>query len=108
MSVVLQTSGNRVMALGSAESVMSVIRAERPDLILLDLKLPGMNGLELARMLKADADIRQIPIVAVTAAPEDYSRLAALEAGCDAYFTKPLNTRHFAEQVAVAADPDRR
>jgi len=72
--------------------------------ILLDLELPMINGLALARKLKADPEKSHIVIVAVTAFPERYPREQVLGAGCDAYIVKPLNTRKLAEQVAGAVE----
>jgi CheY-like chemotaxis protein len=103
LSVVLGTGGHRVVEQASAEAALESVKASRPDVILLDLNLRGMNGLALARSLKADPDTRAIPIVAVTAAPELFSRQAALAAGCDAFILKPINTRKLPEAVAALA-----
>jgi two-component system, cell cycle response regulator len=100
LRAVLNSSGDRVIEQAAAEEAFEAIRRERPELILLDLKLPGMDGLALARRLKADDETRPIPIVAVTVGAEEFSREEALRAGCDAYILKPVNTRKFAEQVA--------
>jgi CheY-like chemotaxis protein len=102
VSVVLSSDGHCVSGHRSAEEAMTEIRASVPQVILLDLKLPGMNGLDLARRLKADPATRDVPIVAVTAAPETFSREAALAAGCDAYIRKPLDTRALDRQIASA------
>jgi len=102
-SVVLGTGGHRVLEQASAEAALENVKAGRPEVILLDLNLPGMNGLALARQLKADPDTRAIPLVAVTAAPELFSREAALAAGCDAFILKPIDTRKLPEAVATLA-----
>ncbi len=73
-------------------------------LILLDLDLPGMDGLALVRQLKADPDTRDIRVVAVTFYPEQYPKAAALAAGCDAYLPKPINTRELSDQLAAVAE----
>ena len=70
LSVVLQTSGHQVTEYSSAEEALAAIKKHPPEAIVLDLKLPGMNGLALARLLKQDAETRGIPIVAMTAATE--------------------------------------
>lgn len=103
MTAVLRTGGHHVCEQRSAEHVFEAILAEPPDLILLDLKLPGMDGLTLLRHLKQDERTRRIPIVAVTAAGEQFPREDALHAGCDLYITKPVDTRKLPEQVAAVA-----
>lgn len=104
LSAVLQLSGHRVLEKGTAEQAMEEIKAARqPELILLDLQLPGMGGLELARRLKADPETRHIPIVAITAELESFSRKEALDAGCNAYIIKPVDTRMLSDQIASVA-----
>ncbi|MHB8723201.1 MAG: response regulator [Steroidobacteraceae bacterium] len=100
-SVVLCGSGHSVREGTTAEQAIAEIRTHRPELILTDLRLPGMDGLSLVRRLKFDRETRAIPIVAVTAAPEYYSREAALAAGCDAYIVKPVDTRALPAQLEV-------
>jgi CheY-like chemotaxis protein len=99
LSAVLQASGHCVLQKGSAEQAVEEIKARPPEVILLDLKLPGMDGLALARQLKLDPSTKHIPIVAITAAAEHFSRDDALAAGCDAYIVKPVDTRKFSKQV---------
>lgn len=103
LSAVLEASGHSVLEQISAEQAVDAIKARRPDLILLDLKLPGMDGLAFARRLKQDRDTQDIPIVAITAARERFSREEALAAGCDAYLPKPVDTRKLSEQIGSAA-----
>jgi CheY-like chemotaxis protein len=107
LSAVLQSSGHRVLEESSAEQALAEIKAYQPEVILLDLKLPGMSGLELARRLKQDAATQHIPIVAITAAAEQFTRDAALAAGCDAYIAKPVDTRRLSEQVSAATERSR-
>ena len=66
---------------------------------LLDMMLPGMNGLELARRLKADPYTSDIPIVAMTTYPERFSKAEALAAGCDAYLTKPIRAAELTSRI---------
>ena len=73
----------------------------RPDLILTDLKMPVMNGLELIDQFKAHAETKNIPVVVVSGSASDEDREAAFEAGCAGYFSKPVDVSHFAEQVAA-------
>jgi CheY-like chemotaxis protein len=100
-SAVLRTGGHEVLARDSAEKAIEQIKAQQPELILLDLKLPGMDGLALARQLKQDPDTCHIPIVAVTAASEVFPREKAFDAGCDAYIVKPVDTRSLSAQVSA-------
>ncbi len=101
--LVLSTAGHQVMAVGTAEQAFAAIQAARPQVILLDIELPGMDGLTLLRKLKADPATRGIRVVAVTSYPERYSRAAAQAAGCDAYLMKPINTRELSAQLSAVA-----
>jgi two-component system cell cycle response regulator len=103
MTAVLESHGHFVGAQTAAEGVRDAIAADRPDLILLDLRLPDLDGLSLVRRLKADAGTKQIPIVAFTAYPESYPREQMLAAGCAAYIVKPIDTRQLASQLEQAA-----
>lgn len=101
VEAVLRRSGYRIATAPSAEAAVEALRARRPDLVLMDVQLPGEDGLSLTRRLKADPANATLPIVALTARamPEDRSRIAA--AGCDGYLTKPIDTRTFAAQIAA-------
>ncbi len=90
---VLSAAGHTVLGAEAAEHAFDSIKNDRPEIILLDLTLPGMDGLSLVRMLKADPATRDIHVVAVTSNTEKFGRRDALEAGCDAYILKPLSTR---------------
>ncbi len=90
---VLSAAGHDVSSAEAAEEALAEIRESHPTVILMDLSLPGMDGLTLVRKLKADPVTRDIHIVAITSYPEKFSMEAALEAGCDAYLGKPLSTR---------------
>ena len=76
-----------------------VLASTLPELILMDIALPGMDGLTLARKLKADKRTRHIPIVALTAFAMKGDDQKAFDAGCDGYITKPIDTRKLPEQV---------
>ncbi|MGH7263764.1 MAG: HD-GYP domain-containing protein [Candidatus Rokuibacteriota bacterium] len=78
---------------GSAEEALERIAQQLPDLILLDVRMPGITGIELCRQLKADQATRLIPVVLLTAQSELDTRVAGLEAGADDYFTKPVHLR---------------
>jgi CheY-like chemotaxis protein len=103
LSAVLSSNGHHVLCKGSAEQAAKEVQSHQPDVILLDLKLPGMDGLKLARLLKNDPATQAIPIVAITAAVEKFPEAVALAAGCDAFILKPVDTRKLSQQVATAA-----
>jgi len=102
--LVLSTAGYDVSMVEAAEQAFAAIKEDRPQLIFLDLDLPGMDGLTLARKLKADPDMRDIRVVAVTFYPEQFPKAAALAAGCDAYLLKPINTRELSDQLTAVAE----
>ncbi len=97
----LQSVGHTVLSAADAEAGLAVARAERPDLILMDVQLPGMNGLEATIQLKADAATRAIPVVALTALAMkgDEERIRA--AGCDGYIAKPMRYQELVATVAT-------
>jgi CheY-like chemotaxis protein len=102
--LVLTAAGYQVTkAEAAGKAIQEILRSE-PEAILLDLELPGIDGLTLARNLKSEPKTQHIAIVAVTAFPERYSREAAMAAGCDGYIVKPINTRKLSQQVADAIE----
>jgi len=90
---VLSAAGHDVTRAEAADEALAAIKADHPTVILMDLLLPGMDGLTLVRKLKADPATRDIPIVAITSHPEKFTMAEVLAAGCDAYLRKPINTR---------------
>ena len=100
-SDVLAYEGCTVEAAESAERALEVLRRFRPELILMDLSMPGMDGLTLTRKLKADPAYRDITIVALTASAMKGDDRRAIEAGCSGYITKPIDTRRCPAQVAA-------
>ena len=106
---VLSAAGHEVARADAAEKALVEIKENLPEVILLDLSLPGMDGLTLTRKLKADPATRAIPVVAVTSYPEHFPQSEALAAGCDAYLTKPLSTRTLPDLLAglvAQAEPE--
>ena len=89
----LAREGYRLKSVVSGEEGLRAAKAEVPDVILLDLMLPGIDGLELCRMLKADPKVRHIPIVMLTAKGEEADVVAGLELGADDYVTKPFSVK---------------
>jgi CheY-like chemotaxis protein len=95
----LEASGFEVISAQTGEAGIKLAREARPDLILMDLSLPGMDGIEATKALKADPQTSGIPIVAVTAHAMKGDEQKALAAGCEGYITKPIDTRMFPDQV---------
>ena len=89
-TLLLQNAGHVVLCAGDAETGLTLARAERPDLILMDLQLPGMDGLAATAILKCDPATAAIPVIALTALAMKEDRAKSHEAGCDAYIAKPL------------------
>ena len=98
---VLEFEGCRVITAGDAEEAQEIMSRVLPDLILMDIALPGMDGLTLARLLKGDSRTRHIRIVALTAFAMKGDDIKAVDAGCEGYITKPIDTRKFPGQVAA-------
>jgi len=96
---VLEMEGHEVTRAVDAEDAIRLIEDSPPELILMDIALPGMDGLTLTRNLKADARFKAIPVVALSAFAMKGDEQKALDAGCDGYITKPINTRTFPAQV---------
>ena len=87
----LKPRGHEVVLAEDAERGLAMVPTERPELILMDVGLPGMDGWSAARQLKADPVNRLIPIIALTAHAMEADRVKAVEAGCDDYETKPID-----------------
>ena len=100
VSDLLAFEGYRVLKAEDGEQAAASVEAEPPDLILLDVDLPGIDGLTLTRRLKSDVRTGDIIIVALTAFAMKADRQRAMAAGCDAYVTKPIDTRGLPGQVA--------
>ena len=89
----LVRAGFRVLTAGEGETALRLARTEQPNLIVLDLMLPGIDGLDVTRILRQDTLTRQIPIIMLTARVEEADRLIGLELGADDYITKPFSPR---------------
>ena len=96
---ILDHVGYRVIEARDGEEGVARARADRPDLILMDVSLPKMDGWEATRRIKADEGTRQIPIIAVTAHALDDDREKATQVGCDGYLAKPVAPRRVVEEV---------
>ena len=104
---VLQSRGYQTAETDSGEEGVRLARERRPALILMDIQLPGMNGMEALKLLRADAATRDIPVMAVTASAMTHDRQKIMATGFDAYQSKPINVREFVEAVRslLAARP---
>lgn len=97
--VVLSEGHDAVVAAGAGEA-LAALAAGPVDVILMDLQMPGVDGLTLTRMIKADPATARIPVVALTAAAMQQDRDRAREAGCDGFIAKPLDTRSLGAEIA--------
>ena len=95
----LQRRGFEVLIAGDGEQGVTVAAAEKPDLILMDLSLPVLDGWEATRRIKAAPDTRRIPIIGLTAHAMAADRDKCLEAGCDDYDTKPVELGRLLEKI---------
>lgn len=98
-TAVLLRDGYRVNVAGSAEEARESMRSERPDLILMDLQLPGVDGLAFTRSLHADGITSSIPVIAMTAHAMLGDEQQALAAGCAGYIAKPIDTRTLGDRI---------
>ncbi len=98
-SDVLEIEGFHVVRCSDAEGALAALGKKHPDVILMDIALPGIDGLELTRMLKGNAATRHIRIIALTAFAMKQDHERALAAGCDGFITKPIDTRRFKDQI---------
>jgi CheY-like chemotaxis protein len=104
IQIVLKSAGHGVQGVSDAESAFEAASSIRPRLILMDIQLPGMDGLELTRRLKADAATADIIILAVSAYAMESDRRKAREAGCDGYISKPLDIGTLPRTVSAYLD----
>jgi CheY-like chemotaxis protein len=102
---VLGHAGYRVLEAGDAERGIALARAEAPDLILMDVQLPGIDGIEALGRLRADAETAGIPVVALTALAMKQDRERCLAAGFDGYLEKPVSVPELPGQVAALMVP---
>jgi CheY-like chemotaxis protein len=97
VTALLEEAGCRILTAETAAAGLQLVATERPDLILMDVQLPGMTGYEATQRLKADPATAAIPVIAITAQAMRGEEATARAAGCDAYLTKPLETHAFRE-----------
>ena len=97
----LRSQGYEVREATTAKEAFEVLQKERPDLIVMDIQLPGMDGLEITRKLKEKPATADIPVIAVTSYAMKGDREKALAAGCVGYVTKPIDKNIFIQEVAA-------
>jgi len=99
---VLQVKGFATVEAGSAEDGIKLAAQRKPDLILMDIQLPGMNGIEALKVLRSDPETKPIPVIAVTASVMQQDRTLITQAGFDGYIGKPINIKKFLDSVREA------
>ena len=101
---VLQVKGYETIEAGTAEDGIVLARSRKPDLVLMDIQLPGMNGIDALKLLRADAATSRIPVIAVTASVMQQDRNLITEAGFDGYIGKPINLKEFIDTVRAMVE----
>ena len=99
IKTVLKSKGYALMEARDGEEALNAVTRERPDLILMDIQIPKIDGLEVTRRIRKMADLGGTLIIALTAHAMEGDKEKILEAGCDAYIAKPINTRALPEEV---------
>ncbi|HEU4621611.1 MAG TPA: phosphate regulon transcriptional regulator PhoB [Burkholderiaceae bacterium] len=99
ISVNLSFAGHKTLRAFNTEQATTLIRAELPDVVILDWMLPGHSGLQFARQLRADERTKQVPIIMLTARTDEEDKIAGLEAGADDYITKPFSPRELLARI---------
>ncbi len=97
---ILKLKGWDVMQAKSAEEGIEIAKKQPPDIILMDISLPGMDGLEATKILKENSNTQNVPVIALTAHAMRGDKQKAMDAGCNGYISKPIDTRSFAGTVA--------
>jgi two-component system, cell cycle response regulator DivK len=104
---VLAHQGYKVVDAESAEEALRLVHEQRPSLVLMDIHLPGMNGIEALRRLRADPATHAIPVMAVTASAMTHDRAKIMAAGFDGYQSKPISVKPFLAAVRELLDRPR-
>ena len=96
---ILESSQATVIEAETAEKGLALLERQRPDLILMDIQLPGMDGLQATRKIKENPALRDIPVVALTAYAMSEDEIKVQKAGCDGYITKPYNIATLVDEI---------
>jgi two-component system cell cycle response regulator DivK len=97
---ILKSQGYTVLEARDGREALDLLKTELPDLVLMDLQLPGLDGFAVTHMIKENSATKNIPVVALTAYAMKGDAERALEAGCDGYITKPIDPDQFPETIA--------
>jgi two-component system cell cycle response regulator DivK len=103
MVAILQRAGHEPIEADTAAAGIALARAQQPDVILMDILLPDMDGLAATRLIKADPVLRAIPVIAVTAYAMKGDEDEVFAAGCDGYVTKPVRYKEFLSELETVA-----
>lgn len=95
----LEAHGIATIETRNGRDVLEIARRQRPDLILMDIQLPEISGLDVTRMLKDDAELKSIPVIAVTAFAMKGDEQKIREGGCEDYISKPISVTNFMEKI---------
>jgi len=101
LTLQLEAVDYKVLSATDGQAGLDMARKEKPDLIILDLMLPRMDGYKICRMLKFDERYKQIPIIMFTARAQDQDRKLAQEVGADAYITKPFDSKALLDKISA-------
>jgi pilus assembly protein CpaE len=107
LSLTLGRVGHDVTVVNRPQEGMVILREERPDLLILDVMMPGMSGHDVCRQVKADPALSDLPVLILTARGQEVDRQAALAAGADAYLSKPVTNQELVDRVNELVGPDR-
>jgi CheY-like chemotaxis protein len=103
---VLQVKGYNTVESETAEQGLKLAIEKSPNLILMDIQLPGMDGITAVKQLKTDPETKSIPVIAITASAMTYNRLTMMAEGFDGFQSKPISVKDFLEEVRRVLDPD--
>ena len=95
----LTTMGHDIVAVGDGAAALAACRAQKPDLAVLDVMMPGVSGLDAIRMIRADADLLDLPVILLTARAQEADVETGFDSGADDYITKPFSPRELASRV---------
>jgi len=104
VKTLLELEKNHVVTADNAEIGIHMARDHQPDLILMDIQLPGMDGLEATRLIKNDPQLKDIHVLALTSFAMQGDEAKALQAGCNGYIPKPIDTREFIKTISQYYD----
>lgn len=105
LTFILTRAGYEVVAVTDGEAAMQRLRAERPDLMILDLMIPKLNGFEVLKRVKGDPALAALPVLVLSAKGQAHDRQLAEEIGADAFVTKPFSNRDLIERVKQLCTP---